>query len=99
MRNYADWNSRFGWVLLTTAFEKTHAGRADEVEQRYPYEEQGDDGDRNDEGNDFVRHNFLRDLAVEAVEGGRSGQPQPNGGRRNLSDIWLGIDGSSGGDV
>jgi len=26
-----------------------------------------DDGDSNDEGNDFVRHNFLRGLAVEAV--------------------------------
>jgi hypothetical protein len=80
VRNYSYRSSRFGWVLLTSAFEKPSAGRADKVEQRHPYKEQGDDGDRNDEGNDFVRHNFLRDLAVEAVD--RSGQPQPNGGHR-----------------
>jgi hypothetical protein len=53
--------------LTTAAFEKASAGWTDKVEQWHPYEEQSDDGDGNDEGNDFVRHNFLRDLAVEAV--------------------------------
>jgi hypothetical protein len=68
VRNYSYRGSRFGWVLLTTAFEKPSAGRADKIEQRHPNEEQGDDSDRNDEGNHIVRHNFLRDLAMEAVE-------------------------------
>ena len=54
--------------MKTPPFEKAPAGRTNEVEQWHPYEEQGDDGDGNDEGNDFVRHNFLRDLAVEAVD-------------------------------
>jgi hypothetical protein len=93
VRNYSHRSSRFGWVLLTTAFEKPYAGRADEVEQRHPYEEQGDDGDSNDEGNDIVRHNFLRDLAVEAVD--RSGSLSRMEGAGISSKIWLGIDGSA----
>ena len=81
MSNYSHRRSLLGDLLLkTTLFEKSPARRTDEVEQRHPYEEQGDDGDGDDQGKNFVRHDFLRDLAGEAVKDGRLRQPKPKRG-------------------
>ena len=77
-------SSLFGdFSLKTPPLEKASAGWTDEVEQRHPYKEQGDDGDGNEEGDDFVRHGIVS----EASQGGgltmgKLAQPQPNGGRR-----------------
>jgi hypothetical protein len=52
-----------GVFLKTPAFKKASAWWTDGIEKRYPHEEQGDDGDCNEEGNDFVRHGIVSEAS------------------------------------
>jgi hypothetical protein len=66
--NHTYGRSSFRYFFLKPpAFKKASAGRTDEVEQRHPHEEQGDDGDGDGESNDFVRHVISPSLTEEAV--------------------------------
>ena len=67
MSNYSHRRSLFGdFFLKTTAFEKAPTGRTYEFQKRHPNEEEGDDGDGNEEGNNFVGHGIIS----EASHGG-----------------------------
>lgn len=80
MSNYSHRSLLLGdFFLKAEPFEKAAAGRTNEVEERHPYEEQGDDGDGNNNGDDFVRHDFLRE-PYRAAGLNRLRRPQPNGG-------------------
>jgi hypothetical protein len=68
MSNHSCGRSSIRYCFLKPpAFKKASTGRTDEVEQRHPCEEQGDDGDGNGESNDFVRHVISPSLTEEAV--------------------------------
>src|SRR5258708_1164724 len=52
---------------MTPAFEKARAWRTDEVEQRHPNKTEGDDGDGNEDGSDFIGHGIISEASREAV--------------------------------
>jgi hypothetical protein len=66
--NHSGRGSRFVRLfLMTQPFKKASAWWTDEVEQRHPNEEQGDDGDGNDDSNGFIGHRIVSETHSRGV--------------------------------
>jgi hypothetical protein len=75
----------FSSLLRTQPFKIAPAWRTDEVEQRHPNEEQGDDGEGNNESDDFVGHGIFSEASRGGgLTMGGGGSLNQKGGCRNL---------------